>query len=110
MELTLYRKQGSKFRTLFKPLKGDFCELMKIGVGANSNYVLKSLMEMIKQFCPGAIRECPYSGKISCRNISLNKDWFRIVPSGVFRSEFKAFDPLTKSVGFLFTVDANVTK
>lgn len=83
--ISLYIKQDSEYKQLFKVPRIEWCSLM--AGTKNNNRLLRGLVDALKSKVPQLFQQCPYSGHYELINVALNKKMLAIYPSGTFKSK-----------------------
>jgi len=53
------------------------------------NFFIKAMLKIMREKYPKVMRNCPFSGRSEFQNFTVGQDFFRIVPTGVFRIVIK---------------------
>lgn len=79
----MFCKQGSEFRQLFRDIRIDWCQLMDSN--KKQNGLVMALLKMLKDCCAHLFHKCPYNGALALTNLTTNKEFFNLAPTGLFR-------------------------
>ena len=77
-------------------------EICSIVNGTSTNYVVNTILDILRESIPTAIHPCPYFGQVNVYNSTLDSTKFpSIFPSGIYRSRLHYFDDIDPNI---FTV------
>lgn len=88
-------KQKGKFKQIFKSPRLEFCDFMEGKQSAN--FLLKSLIESLKEKSPESFHKCPYNGHFELVEFSVPKHIISIMPIGLFRVSVIITDDSSKA-------------
>lgn len=92
------------FRKFIKVIRVKKVELCSILNGTSTNFVVNTIIDIIKDSIPSSIHACPYIGKLEIFNVTLDSAKFpSIFPSGTYRSRVHYYDDMDPNIYTLST-------
>lgn len=74
---------------MFNVPRIDWCSLTSKGKNTNL-WMMRAVVNGFRNTFPSIVQECPYEGRYELsKKGALNKDFMRILPIGVFRSDIR---------------------
>lgn len=75
---------------MFKPPQTDICQVFKDSKGAN--FVMKGIINVIREKNPGLFHKCPYIGLHNLINFSVPNEILGVFPTGLIRVDTTIID------------------
>lgn len=102
IQVSFYTELNSEFRQVFKVPHFEWCGMMS---GAkNSNNMVRTVIESLKEICPVLIQKCPYIGRFEIVNVKIPKKVSFIFPTGKFRIDILILEGLSNSTSLFFSI------
>jgi hypothetical protein len=102
----LYYRYGTIFRQIIDTKKLEVCVIFD---AADTNLMVKLIVDMIKSRAPNTIHKCPYVGDWELRNFTINTDLFdkatMLFPEGIYRWDFSSFFNNSKTFNLSVTIE-----
>lgn len=102
IQVSFYTELNSEFRQVFKVPQFEWCGMMS---GAkNSNNMVRTVIESLKEICPVLIQKCPYIGQFEIGNVKVPKKVSFIFPTGKFRIDILILEGSRNSSSLFFSI------
>lgn len=106
-QVVIFYRYGTIFRQIIDTKKLEVCAILG---GADTNPLVKLLIDMMKKKAPHLIHKCPYTGDFDMKNFTLNTDLLdpasMVFPQGIYRLDY--FIYLNNAVTFNFSTVAEI--
>lgn len=94
VEVSIYLKQKSGYRQLFKSPRVEWCGVMS--ESKQPNGLIRHVLHQLRENCPELVQKCPYYGHYQMIERKFNSIFASFYPAGIYRMHAQLTDFVSK--------------